>query len=192
MKQGEIVFEDVSVRVSRRPQPGAARRQPDGPGRAKSLALVGPCGGGKTTLYESHSRAFTTPPAGTVLAGRAGCAGLCTLHSLRQRHWCGAAGCVLCSPARWRRTSPTGARARPALTSKQAARLAGADELHVNKLQNGYDTYVGERGVKLSGGQKQRVGHCAGVFEEPARCLLLDEATSALDNESEIPGRAKP
>ena len=67
---------------------------------------------------------------------------------------------------------------------EEAARLAGADGF-VRALKNGYDTYVGERGVKLSGGQKQRLA-IARVFLKNPRILLLDEATSALDNESEI------
>ena len=68
--------------------------------------------------------------------------------------------------------------------AEEAARLAGADGF-VRALKNGYDTYVGERGVKLSGGQKQRLA-IARVFLKNPRILLLDEATSALDNESEI------
>ena len=67
---------------------------------------------------------------------------------------------------------------------EEAARLAGADGF-VRTLKNGYDTYVGERGVKLSGGQKQRLA-IARVFLKNPPILLLDEATSALDNESEI------
>ena len=67
---------------------------------------------------------------------------------------------------------------------EEAARLAGADGF-VRALKNGYDTYVGERGVKLSGGQKQRLA-IARVFLKNPPILLLDEATSALDNESEI------
>ena len=67
---------------------------------------------------------------------------------------------------------------------EEAARLAGADGFHT-ALKNGYDTYVGERGVKLSGGQKQRIA-IARVFLKNPKLLILDEATSALDNESEM------
>lgn len=147
----------------------------------EKLALVGPSGGGKTTLCNLIPR-FYDVTGGKILIDGQDVRGV-TLHSLR-----GAIGVVQQDVYLFSGTVAENiAYGRPGATHaeiEEAARLAGADAF-VRALKDGYDTYVGERGVKLSGGQKQRLA-IARVFLKNPRILLLDEATSALDNESEI------
>ncbi|MBQ7859779.1 MAG: ABC transporter ATP-binding protein [Faecalibacterium sp.] len=145
------------------------------------VALVGPSGGGKTTLCNLIPR-FYDVTSGTIAIDGQDIKGV-TLKSLR-----GAIGIVqqdvyLFSGS----VAENIAYGKPEATRQeieQAARLAGADKF-IEALKDGYDTYVGERGVKLSGGQKQRIA-IARVFLKNPPILILDEATSALDNESEI------
>ena len=147
----------------------------------ESLALVGPSGGGKTTLCNLIPRFYDVTGGRILIDGQD--VRSVTLHSLRS-----AIGVVQQDVYLFSGTVAENiAYGRPDATRaeiEEAARLAGADEF-VRALKNGYDTYVGERGVKLSGGQKQRIS-IARVFLKNPRILLLDEATSALDNESEI------
>ncbi|MGN0974824.1 MAG: ABC transporter ATP-binding protein, partial [Gemmiger sp.] len=147
----------------------------------ENLALVGPSGGGKTTLCNLIPR-FYDVTSGQILIDGQDIRSV-TLHSLRS-----AIGVVQQDVYLFSGTVAENiAYGKPGATREeieQAAKLAGADAF-VRELKNGYDTYVGERGVKLSGGQKQRIS-IARVFLKNPPILLLDEATSALDNESEI------
>ena len=147
----------------------------------ESLALVGPSGGGKTTLCNLLPR-FYEVTGGKILIDGQDIAHV-TLDSLRR-----AVGVVQQDVYLFSGTVAENiAYGRPEATRaeiEEAARMAGADSF-VRALKNGYDTYVGERGVKLSGGQKQRIA-IARLFLKNPPILLLDEATSALDNESEI------
>ena len=147
----------------------------------ESLALVGPSGGGKTTLCNLIPRFYDVTGGSILIDGQD--VRSVTLHSLRSAIGVAQQDVYLFSGT----VAENIAYGRPGATRaevEEAARMAGADEF-VRALKNGYDTYVGERGVKLSGGQKQRIS-IARVFLKNPRILLLDEATSALDNESEI------
>ncbi len=146
----------------------------------EKVALVGPSGGGKTTMCNLIPR-FYDPTQGEILLDGQNIRGV-TLESLR-----GSVGVVqqdvyLFSGSVYENI----AYGRPGASRQEvveAAKLAGAHEF-IEELKDGYDTYVGERGVKLSGGQKQRIS-IARVFLKAPKVLLLDEATAALDNESE-------
>ena len=180
VKEGAIRLEDVSFEY-----PDDHNRVLRGvdleirPG--EKLALVGPSGGGKTTLCNLIPRFYDVTGGRILIDGQD--VREVTLDSLR-----GAIGVVqqdvyLFSGSVYENI----AYGRPGATRQEveaAAKLAGAHEF-ITKLKDGYDTYVGERGVKLSGGQKQRIS-IARVFLKNPPILILDEATSALDNTTEI------
>ncbi len=144
------------------------------------VAVVGPSGSGKTTLCNLIPR-FYEPTSGYItLDGRD--IRTITLESLRSNIGMVQQDVYLFSGT----VAENIAYGNPNATEceiEAAAKAAGAHEF-IEKLPHGYDTYVGERGVKLSGGQKQRVS-IARVFLKDPPVLILDEATSALDNESE-------
>ncbi len=145
------------------------------------LALVGPSGGGKTTLCNLIPR-FYEPTAGTIYIDGQDIRHV-TLQSLRSQIGIVQQDVYLFSGSVYDNI----AYGKPNASSDEihlAARLSGADEF-IQKLRDGYETYIGERGVKLSGGQRQRIA-IARVFLKNPPILILDEATSALDNESEI------
>ena len=146
----------------------------------ENIALVGPSGGGKTTLCSLIPRFYEVSEGSILIDGRD--IRDITLSSLRNNIGVVAQDVYLFSGT-IRENIAYGKRDATDEEIREAARLAGAEEF-IEALPNGYDTYVGERGVKLSGGQKQRVS-IARVFLKNPPILILDEATSALDNESE-------
>ena len=146
----------------------------------ESIALVGPSGGGKTTLCSLIPR-FYDVTEGEIFIDGMNIKDV-TVKSLRENIGVVAQDVYLFSGSikeniAYGKSNATDEEIR------EAARLAGAADF-IEALPNGYDTYVGERGVKLSGGQKQRIS-IARVFLKNPPILILDEATSALDNESE-------
>ena len=143
-------------------------------------ALVGPSGGGKTTFCNLIPR-FYDVSGGRILIDGQDIAQL-TQRSLRENIGMVQQEVYMFSGTIYENI----AYGLPGATREQvetAAKQAGADGF-IRELPDGYDTYVGERGVKLSGGQKQRIS-IARVFLKNPPILILDEATSALDNESE-------
>ncbi len=144
------------------------------------VALVGPSGGGKTTISALIPRFYDVQQGSVRIDGQD--IKELTLRSLRNNIGIVQQDVYLFSGS----VKENIAYGKPGATDEEiiaAAKSAGAHEF-VLSLPQGYDTYVGERGVKLSGGQKQRIS-IARVFLKNPPILILDEATSALDNESE-------
>ncbi|WP_330281469.1 ABC transporter ATP-binding protein [Streptomyces sp. NBC_00588] len=145
------------------------------------IGLVGRSGGGKTTLTRLLLR-MTDIDGGRILIGGQ------DISRLRQSDLRGLIAYVPQDPAMFHRTLRENiAFARPDATDAEIRRAAEAAHVteFADALPNGFDTMVGERGIKLSGGQRQRVALARAILRD-APVLLLDEATSALDSESEL------
>ncbi|MBE6807943.1 MAG: ABC transporter ATP-binding protein [Ruminococcaceae bacterium] len=147
----------------------------------EKIAFVGPSGGGKTTLCNLVPRFYDVTEGEILLDGKN--IKEYTLKSLRDNIGMVQQDVYLFSGTVYDNISY----GKPDATMEEiieAAKKAGAHEF-ISELKDGYNTYVGERGVKLSGGQKQRIS-IARVFLKNPPIIILDEATSALDNESEF------
>lgn len=177
---GEIVFDNVSFEYPddhNKVFKGLNLKIHNG----EKVAIVGPSGGGKTTLCNLIPRFYDVTDGRITLGGED--IKHFTLKSLRENIGVVQQDVYLFSGTILENIIY----GRPDATVeevKEAAKRAGADEF-ITALKDGYDTYVGERGVKLSGGQKQRIS-IARVFLKNPPIIILDEATSALDNESEF------
>ena len=145
-----------------------------------TTALVGSSGSGKSTLI-SLILAFNRPMQGRITIGGQ------DLARLRLRDYRSRLGVVLQDNFLFDGTVAENiAFSKPGATMdevREAARIANCEEF-INGFPDGYDTVVGERGVKLSGGQRQRVAIARAILADP-QMLILDEATSSLDSESE-------
>ena len=147
----------------------------------EKVAIVGPSGGGKTTLCNLIPRFYDVTKGNIIIDGEN--VRKFTLKSLRQNIGMVQQDVYLFSGTIYENIA-YGKHGATKEDVMEAAKQAGAHEF-IEKLKDGYDTYVGERGVKLSGGQKQRIS-IARVFLKNPPIIILDEATSALDNESEF------
>lgn len=148
--------------------------------KGKTIALVGPSGGGKSTLMDLIPR-FAEPKSGEISIDGVNIADV-TMHSLRSQIGFVNQESILFNDTIYNNIALGKPDASP-LEVENAARVANAHDF-IEKTELGYQTNIGDRGVKLSGGQKQRINIARAVLADPA-IMLLDEATSALDTESE-------
>ncbi|MDP3263057.1 MAG: ABC transporter transmembrane domain-containing protein [Tabrizicola sp.] len=178
--QGRIAFEDVTFRYPARPETSALNGISLAVNPGETIALVGPSGAGKTTILQLLMR-FYDPQSGQITLD-----GI-PLTAMTRADFRSVIALVPQDPVIFATSARENIRfGRPGATDaevEQAARAAAAHDF-LAALPQGYDSYLGERGVMLSGGQKQRVAIARAILRD-AKILLLDEATSALDAESE-------
>jgi len=178
--RGEIAFRDVTFHYPSRPAISALAGVSFGAKKGERVAIVGPSGAGKTTIFALLLR-FYDPQKGTVSVDGVP-VNQADLHALRSRF-----AIVPQEPALFADTVAAnigyGVGEASRAEIEKAARAAFAHDF-IAALPRGYDTMLGEGGVTLSAGQRQRIAIARAVLRD-APILLLDEATSALDSESE-------
>ena len=177
----ELAFKDVSFNYPSRPDEPALKDfslvLPEG----QCVALVGPSGAGKSTVFELIQR-FYDPQSGMVMLGNKDIRTL-SPQALRQQ-----LAVVAQQPTLFTSDVATNIRyGKPDASDEDVIAAAKAAYAHdfISQLPNGYNSFLGEQGVRLSGGQKQRIAIARAILKDP-RILMLDEATSALDTESEF------
>ncbi|WP_026310293.1 ABC transporter transmembrane domain-containing protein [Neomegalonema perideroedes] len=181
--RGEIRFEHVGFRYPLRPEASALEDLNLTVRPGETVALVGPSGAGKTTVFQLLER-FYDPQKGRVLLDGV------DLREADPREIRKRVALVPQEPAIFAASVAenvafgAGGSAEPSRAEIEEAAKAAAAHEFILRLPQGYDTLVGERGVLLSGGQKQRLAIARAILRD-APILLLDEATSALDAESE-------
>jgi ABC-type multidrug transport system fused ATPase/permease subunit len=176
--EGDVAFEGVSFGYA--PDVSVLQDVSFYAAAGTTTALVGPSGAGKSTLI-GLVMAFHRPEQGRILVDGQ------DVNGYRLRDYRSQLGVVMQDNFLFDGTIRENiAFSRPGANDaevREAARIANADEF-IERFDDGYDTIVGERGVKLSGGQRQRVAIARAILADP-RILILDEATSSLDSESE-------
>ncbi|MEO1238468.1 MAG: ABC transporter transmembrane domain-containing protein [Pseudomonadota bacterium] len=178
--RGQIRFDDVTFRYPSRPERAALDGVSLTVDPGETVALVGPSGAGKTTIIQLLQR-FYDPDSGTIrIDGQ-------DIRTLERKAFRQDIALVPQEPVIFAASARDNIRfGRPDATDSEieAAAKAAAAHAFISDLADGYDAYLGERGVMLSGGQKQRIAIARAILRD-APILLLDEATSALDAESE-------
>ncbi len=178
--KGAIAFDNVSFNYPSRPDTAALQDISLSVAPGETVALVGPSGAGKSTIIQLIQR-FYDPMSGSVTLD-----GL-DLRDLERAEFRKSMALVSQDAVIFAETARENIRfGRPDASDAEIEAAARAAHAHdfLTDLPDGYDTYVGERGVMLSGGQKQRIAIARAILRD-APVLLLDEATSALDAESE-------